>query len=100
MALSRTTLITAFLGYAAKLRFRQLFFIAGSLFLLDLLVPDLIPFADEILLGLLTLLFGAWKKGADALPASSGEPVSSDPGPAFRRPDQHTKDRAARKRPG
>jgi hypothetical protein len=99
MALSRTTLVTAFLGYAAKLRFRQLFFIAGGLFLLDLLVPDLIPFADEILLGLLTLLFGAWKKGADALPSSSGEPAATDSDQAFR-PGQQTNDKAARKRPG
>ena len=97
MALSRTTLVTAFLGYASKLRFRQLFFIAGGLFLLDLLVPDLIPFADEILLGLLTLLFGAWKKGPDALPSSPGEPAVSDSDPAFHHPGQHTNDKAARK---
>ena len=99
MALNRATLITAFLGYAAKLRFRQLFFITGGLFLLDLLVPDLIPFADEILLGLLTLLFGAWKKGADELPSSPGEPVVSDADPVFRR-QQRTNKRGADKRPG
>jgi hypothetical protein len=99
MALNRATLITAFLGYAAKLRFRQLFFIAGGLFLLDLLVPDLIPFADEILLGLLTLLFGAWKKGAAELPSSSGETVVSDKIPASGS-EQQKNHRGARKRPG
>ncbi len=62
MALSRAPFIAAFLRFAAGLRFRQLFFIAAGLFAVDLLIPDLIPFADEILLGLLTLLFGAWKK--------------------------------------
>lgn len=97
MGLNRATLITAFLGYAAKLRFRQLFFIAGSLFLLDLLVPDLIPFADEILLGLLTLLFGSWKKGADELPSSSpGEPAVSDADPVFLR-QQRTNTKGADK---
>jgi hypothetical protein len=32
------------------------------LFLLDLIVPDLIPLADEILLGFLTLLFASWRR--------------------------------------
>jgi hypothetical protein len=33
--------------------------ITFATFVADLLVPDLIPFADELLLALLTLLFGA-----------------------------------------
>lgn len=74
MALTRAPFIAAFLRYAAGLRFRQLFFIAGGLFLLDMLVPDLIPFADEILLGLLTLLFGAWKKNDAELPTDAELP--------------------------
>ncbi|PVV17723.1 MAG: hypothetical protein B6D79_16525, partial [gamma proteobacterium symbiont of Ctena orbiculata] len=39
---------------------RELFLLTASLFALDLLIPDLIPFVDELLLGLLTLLFGSW----------------------------------------
>lgn len=62
MAISRAPVIAAILRYAAGLRFRQLFLITGAVFLLDLLVPDLVPFADEVLLGLLTLLFGMWRK--------------------------------------
>ena len=38
------------------------------LFLLDLVVPDFIPFADEILLGLGTLLLSRWKKKPGTLP--------------------------------
>jgi len=38
-----------------------MFVILGVLTLLDILVPDLIPFIDEIGLGLLTALFGMWK---------------------------------------
>ncbi|MFI0460345.1 MAG: DUF6116 family protein, partial [Candidatus Thiodiazotropha endolucinida] len=45
-----------------RLKFRQLFLVTASLFVIDLLIPDLIPFADELLLGLLTLLFGSWRK--------------------------------------
>ena len=53
-------LIRTLLGsYGAKLRFPQLFTIAATLFFVDLLIPDLIPFIDEILLGLLTLLLGS-----------------------------------------
>lgn len=48
--------------YAARLRFPQLFAFTGTLFLLDMLIPDLIPFMDEMMLGLLTLLLGMWRK--------------------------------------
>ena len=55
-------------SFAAKLRFPQLFLFTGALFVLDLLIPDLIPLFDEILLGLITLLLGMWKKDSDAAP--------------------------------
>ena len=58
--------------YAARLRFPQLFAFTGTLFLLDLLIPDLIPFMDEMMLGLLTVLLGMWKKDAPAPPADQG----------------------------
>ncbi|MDX1501336.1 MAG: DUF6116 family protein [Thermoanaerobaculia bacterium] len=48
-------------GLAARLRFPQLFLLTAALFLLDLLVPDLLPFVDEVLLGLATMLLGSWK---------------------------------------
>jgi hypothetical protein len=32
------------------------------LFVLDLFIPDVIPFVDELLLGGGTILLGAWKK--------------------------------------
>ena len=32
------------------------------LFIVDLMVPDFIPFADEILLGLATVILGNWKQ--------------------------------------
>ncbi|MES9832677.1 MAG: DUF6116 family protein [Candidatus Thiodiazotropha sp. LLP2] len=55
-------IITAILKFADRLRFRQLFLITATLFFLDLLIPDFIPFADELILGLLTLLFASWRK--------------------------------------
>jgi hypothetical protein len=60
--MTQIPIIAALLKYADRLKFRQLFLLTASLFILDLLIPDIIPFADEILLGLLTLLFGSWRK--------------------------------------
>lgn len=61
MAIPKTPLIAAVLRFARGLKFQQLFFITGGLFILDLLIPDFIPLADELILGLLTLLFASWK---------------------------------------
>jgi hypothetical protein len=47
---------------ATRLRFPQLFAATAVIFLVDLLIPDLIPFADELLLGLLTVLLGMWRQ--------------------------------------
>ena len=58
--------------FAAELRFPQLFWMTAILFLADLLVPDLIPFVDEILLALATLLFGSWKRRRRPPPEPSG----------------------------
>lgn len=43
---------------AGRLRFPQLFAVVTALFLIDLLIPDMIPFVDEVLLGLLAVLLG------------------------------------------
>ncbi|HUF78065.1 MAG TPA: DUF6116 family protein [Thermoanaerobaculia bacterium] len=42
-----------------RLRFPQLFTFVLVLFLLNVVIPDPIPFIDEILLGLLTVLLGS-----------------------------------------
>ncbi len=54
--------------YGANLRFPQLFAIMAGLFLLDVIIPDLIPFADEILLGLATFMIGSLKRKPQAQP--------------------------------
>jgi hypothetical protein len=53
-----------------------LFAVAAILFVLDFFIPDVIPFADEILLGLGTLLLGNLKKRRDppSPPGDSGRP--------------------------
>ena len=68
MLLLLSTLPGAIERLAATLRFPQLFLLTGGLFILDLVIPDLIPFVDEILLGLLTLLLGMWQKQSPTEP--------------------------------
>lgn len=50
------------LGFAARLKFPTLFKLTLALFLLDLAVPDIIPFIDEIMFGLVTLILANWRK--------------------------------------
>lgn len=45
-----------------QLRFKNLFLIAAALFLVDLAIPDFIPLIDEILLGILTMVFWSWRR--------------------------------------
>jgi hypothetical protein len=61
---------TVIARFAAGLRFPTLFKIVGALFLIDFFLPDLIPFADEILLALGTLLLGSLRS-RHGVPAAS-----------------------------
>jgi hypothetical protein len=62
MRLPRSALIGWVVARLAPLRFPVLFVISAALFLVDLAVPDMIPFADEVLLGLATALLASWRK--------------------------------------
>jgi hypothetical protein len=53
------------------LRFPALFAITGALFILDFFIPDVLPFVDEILLGLGAALLRSWKKRKE--PGSAGD---------------------------
>lgn len=50
--------VVRFLG---RLSYPKLFLLTAALFVFDLFVPDLVPFIDELLLGLGTLLLANWK---------------------------------------
>ncbi|GHH49144.1 MULTISPECIES: DUF6116 family protein [Gammaproteobacteria] len=52
---------TPILNWARQLRHPTLFKLTAALFLLDLCLPDPVPFLDEILLGLGTLLLASWR---------------------------------------
>lgn len=58
--LRRRGIIHRLLG-GLNLRFPGLFALLAVVTLLDVLIPDFIPFVDEIILALLTMLFALWK---------------------------------------
>jgi uncharacterized protein DUF6116 len=71
-------------GFLGRLRFPQLFAVAAGLFVLDLFIPDLIPFLDEIFLGLLSAMLAAWKTRGlpDSAPAEKNvTPAAEAPRP-------------------
>lgn len=60
-----STLLAPLLNWAGKLRYPTLFKLTAALFVFSVLLPpgvDPIPFLDEILFGLGTLLLANWKK--------------------------------------
>jgi len=61
MMAARPLLLGWLVSRVAQLRFPRLFVLTATLFAIDFLVPDLIPFADEVLLGLATALLGSWR---------------------------------------
>lgn len=59
-------------GYLGRLRYPWLFGIALVLLLVDLAIPDFVPFLDEILLTVVTVLLGARKRRGGDAPGESG----------------------------
>lgn len=59
--------------YVESMSFPRLFLITVGLFLVTLVVPDPLPFVDEILLGLLGLMVGSVRRRK---PANQSEPDS------------------------
>jgi hypothetical protein len=60
-ALRKRGIIQKLLG-GLNLRFPGLFALLAAVTLLDILIPDFIPFLDEIVLAILTMIFALWKE--------------------------------------
>jgi len=65
---SRNPIARLLLRWLGGLRFPQLFLIFAGLFVIDFVVPDFIPFVDEILLGTGTLLLASLRKRREDRP--------------------------------
>ena len=55
------SLIGLLLAFADQLKFRNLFLIIISLLLINIIIPDFIPFLDEIILACIAALLASWK---------------------------------------
>ena len=79
----KLSLPAAVLAFASRLRFPTLFALTAALFVADLFIPDVVPMADELLLGLATAALAAWRKkkdgtdgeGEGAIPETSEPPT-------------------------
>jgi hypothetical protein len=58
----RSAVVGWLVARLARLRFPTLFVVTALLFVVNLVVPDAIPFVDELLLGLGTALLASWKR--------------------------------------
>jgi len=63
--------------HVESLSFPKLFLLTGTLFLVTLVVPDPLPFVDEILLGLLTLMIGSVRRRKTSSQDSSERPENT-----------------------
>jgi hypothetical protein len=66
-----------------RLKYPWVFVLLAAVFIADTIIPDPIPFVDEIMLALLTFLVGTWRtrrKGppevVDVSPPTPGKPRS------------------------
>jgi hypothetical protein len=66
------------IAWASRLQFPKLLMVTAALFFVDLIVPDFIPFIDEILLGLTTMVLASIKKRrGDVLETSATQAPSA-----------------------
>ena len=73
----RSFFLAPFMRWLGRLSYPRLFLLMAALFFFDTLIPDFIPFIDEILLGMGTLLLAKLKKKDPGAPQAndSKQPV-------------------------
>jgi Family of unknown function (DUF6116) len=74
MGFGRGTVVGWIVARLARLRFPTLFLLTGAVFLVNVVIPDAIPFVDELLLGLATALLGSLR--ARKSPAAEAPPAA------------------------
>lgn len=72
----RSPLVAVLASFFARLRYPYMFAIAASLFLVDMLIPDMLPLADEILLAVITVWLASRKVARE--PVTDDDPVIID----------------------
>lgn len=74
----RSPLVVLLTTFFARLRYPYMFAIAASLFLVDLIIPDMLPLADEILLAVVTVMLASRKLERAPAAADDDNPVIID----------------------
>ena len=70
--LMRGGMVGIFLRWASRLRFPYLFLITAVLFVFNLFIPDALPLADELVMGLGAVLLASLRKKPDSEPEEAG----------------------------
>jgi Family of unknown function (DUF6116) len=65
--------------FAGELKSSTLLLVVTTLFVVDLVIPDPLPFVDEIVLGLLTILIARWRERRRQPPAAKPPPKNVTP---------------------
>jgi hypothetical protein len=71
-------LITPIIGFLGRLSFPRLFVLAAALWTLDMVIPDFIPFIDELLLGIGTLLLASFRKRKEPDVPNAKPPIEGE----------------------
>ncbi len=73
----RGGIVGILMRWASRLRFPWLLLITAVLFVLNLFIPDVLPLADELIMGLVTVLLASLRKkpGTDAKEPSGDDQV-------------------------
>ena len=61
--------------YGASLRFPILFFAVACLFAFNMVLPDPVPFIDELILALMALMLASFKRKPLPSPQDPSEPI-------------------------
>lgn len=61
--------------YGAGLRFPVLFFVVACLFAFNMVLPDPVPFLDELILALMTAMLASFKRDPDPPPRNPGDAI-------------------------
>ena len=67
-------------GKLSRMRHPHLFLLLLVLFGVDMIVPDLVPMVDELMLAVLTVLVGTWRRAAEDAPPPPPQPPPALPG--------------------
>lgn len=71
-------LLLPLLAWARRLRYPTLFKLTAALFAISVLLPDPLPFVEEIMLGLGTLLLANWKSRRGPTPENGEPPIDGE----------------------